>query len=406
MDDNDDDKERGSGGSFQLTTVTHSNSASTADKSTLLFADKYRPQSLAELDFGHTVNHQLEKLAKTDTIPHLILEGNRGVGKKTRALLFLKEKFGEGVMSIKNCVVQCKVSSSKTIDLQILISQYHYQFNPSIHGVYDRVILQQFVEKVIKFGSVATKLPYRIVIIEDADKLTQEAQQSLRRTLEARIQSCRFIFLVNREDYLIDPLYSRCVKLRMAAPENVEIRTMIDKILTAENVSIADQVIEQLISNSSRNMNIILNYLQKVVTKYSNITVFDVNLVDEIQRSIVQIVDLMVGGGELTVINDIRVILYDLLVHCVSPTEILRCIFKELVVNRRIELETVFNIIRISAEFDTSLRLGSKAMYHLEAFCLQLFREIKLLMLHKQQKQENPSLKTREIQITKKGGGT
>ena len=359
-----------------------------------LFIDKYKPQNLDDLDFAFPLTKALKNLSKSDNIPHLIFQGIKGVGKKTRALLFLKEKLGPGVLNIKNQIIELKYPN-KTIELQLMYSNYHYQLNPSIHGVYDRLIIQDFIKDMIQYKSVG-KTPYRIIIIEDADCLTYEAQQSLRRTLEKYIYICRFIFLIREDGNLIEALQSRCIRLRVPAPSAEEISDILNYIAEQEEIDLRPKALNSLIIYSEQNLSRAINSLQVLGTKSPEVLIQDkgVNLsqFSEIEVYITKIIRLLFLGGDLESILQFREYIYDLLVHCVEPIEILKEIFKHLlkaVPDKYFSFK--YDIIKATDYYENTLRLGGKPIYHLEGYVIRLFHIVKGLqkILNKEKKSKN-----------------
>ena len=351
---------------------------------TEMYIDKYRPNSLDELSFNKDINKKLKRLATSNSISHIVIEGIRGSGKRTRALLYLKEKYGMGVMKIKNFELEAQLpTNKKVVSLKSLNSSYHFQLNPSLHGVYDRILLQSFINNIVKY-KIISNLPYRNVIIEDADKLTDAAQQSLRRTLETRIGSCRFIFLTNNEGHLIDPILSRCVRIKVSAPSEVEISSILKNIVKTEKLNTSDKMISDIVTASERNLNHALHYLQR--SSIMNMEIFEINDLNIKTKISDQIITALIKAKEINVVIDVQAMLYTLMVDCVSPSEILLEIFKA--IHRKIPIikktpEINHKICKIAADCDNTIRLGGKMIYHLEGFCLKLLKEIKKLMIEK-----------------------
>ena len=348
------------------------------DNHSELLIDKYRPKSLDELDFGKNINNKLKALSKNLNIPHMILEGKKGSGKKLRSLLFLKEKYGDSVFKMTNR----SVTYSNEV-LNIFISMYHFQFDPSIHGVYDKNLLASFIEDNVKYKPIKL-IPYKIIIIENADNLSVEAQQYLRRTLETYVSNCRFIFLVNKINKLIDPLYSRCVKIICPSPTNLEIKTILKKMIQRMNINIIDSFLDDLIKSSERNLNLALHYLDRSIVLGLVTKKFNVYQIDDVEKTVKNIVKLLLNGKDMQIFFNensasetitIRKLLYDLQVFGISPTEILNKIFKQILLNiSRSEYLIIYKIAELTSNHDNSIRLGSKSMYHLESYVLNVFK--------------------------------
>lgn len=355
-----------------------------------LFIDKYRPRNLDDLDYNFELNKTLKNLSKSEDIPHLIFQGTKGCGKKTRCLLFLKEKLGSLVTSMRDQTVELKYQN-KTIELQLLYSNYHYQINPSLHGVYDRLIIQDFIKDMVQYKSVGN-IPYRIIVIEDADKLTYEAQQSLRRTLEKYIYVCRFIFLVSQEGNLIEALQSRCIRIRVPAPKDEEIFSILSYISDQENIEITKLALDSIVEYSQRDLSKAINALHSLSVRSSDILQLNKDIAlsqfSEIEVYIANIIKLLFEGGDLETILTFRGYIYDLLVHCVEPLDVLKQVFHHLlkaIPDKYFKFK--YEVIKATEYYENTLKIGSKPIYHLEGYIINLFRIVK--NLQKQMNRDN-----------------
>jgi replication factor C subunit 3/5 len=107
-----------------------------------ILIDKYKPQDFKDIKYSCATNEQLQSLITKNNMPHIILKGFRGCGKKTRSLLFLKEKYNHTVFNLNTLNMEFKLINKKNpIVLTVLYSPFHYQINLSQYGVYDRIIL-------------------------------------------------------------------------------------------------------------------------------------------------------------------------------------------------------------------------------------------------------------------------
>lgn len=334
------------------------------DENNLMFIDKYRPTSFSELNYSIYTNKQLKSLSKIDNFPHIILKGFRGSGKKTRALLFLKEKYNMDVFKLDTFNMECKVlNKTEPIILSILYSPYHYQINLSSYGVYDRILLEYFFKEIINYKSI--NLQYRIIIIEDTDNLSMEAQQSLRRTLETKINNSRFIFIVNNEGYLIDPLYSRCITIPVLSPDNKEIFNIIHNISLKEHIKFTNAEYNEIINHSYRNIHTAINIVNNY--KITNKIIKDT----DINEDICIICNIILKCPKIDYINLIREKLNYLLINNLSKTQIFKSIYKNILLKNK-NKDKIYKIVKISSHYDMSLKKSGKNIYHLEGYCLAL----------------------------------
>lgn len=342
-----------------------------------LFIDKYCPSSFNDVKFNIDIANKLKKFSQIKDIPHMIFIGPKSCGKKTFANLFIKEKFGKEKLTIKQQQFNIKYTN-KTINLQLLYSNYHYQLNPSMYNVYDRLIIQGFIKDTLQSKPIS-ETSYHNIIIENAEKLTLEAQQSLRRTLEKHIDNCRFIFLVNQESKLIDPLMSRCIQFRLSSPTNNEIQSILESICENEGIMYEKSQLCQITKYSKRNLSTAINMLQYLSVCESN----QINNTHEIQFDEICEIDsylnkiclILKASKNIKDILSIRNILYDLLIHCVEPIEILKGLYHQICQTFKPQCDEKYKhqLVKILITYENTLKQGSKPIYHLEGFVVSVY---------------------------------
>lgn len=349
-----------------------------------LLSDKYRPNSLEELSFNQDANQFLASVAQHTDMPHFIIEGPRGAGKKLRVQLYLREKYG--MFTTRSRILNLEVpGKSETKPVHTLYSKYHHQLNPSIHNIYDRSLMQCFISEIIH-TRLLVDIPHRIIVVEDADMLSTEAQESLRRTLETCIGSCRFIFLVNNEGKMIAPIYSRCMTVKIAAPTVDEIADILNDLALKEEADLDRKILLDIAKGSGRN----LQRAQHTLTKFlvQEATQYKREDYDNVYRYCVSIIDHIIRGSTIvTTMDKVRSLLYELVNYCVDCKALLPILLN-------IALEKLpasahnekFELCKIASARDESIRNSSKDIYHVESFCLYIFEVVKKLMITKQRK--------------------
>lgn len=167
----------------------------------------------------------------------MVLYGPEGAGKKTRAYAFLSRLFGDHVFKLKEEERILKPEgTSTTIEFSLFSSNYHIEMTPSDNDHQDRHIVQHVVKEIAGNTNVETKgRPFKVLIINEADKLTREAQGALRRTMEKYMNNCRMILLATHVHRLIHPIRSRCLNLRIPAPSSSVINGILGDIAKAES---------------------------------------------------------------------------------------------------------------------------------------------------------------------------
>lgn len=342
-----------------------------------LFIDKYRPHSFADIKFNFQAAEKFKACSKKVDFPHIIINGPKGSGKNTFANLYIKAKYNKEKILIKQQKFEIK-HASKTIELQLLYSNYHYQIDPSVHGVYDRLIIQGFIKDILQAKPISV-IPYQIIIIENADRLTMEAQQSLRRTLEKHIDNCRFIFIINQESTLIEPLMSRCIQFRLSAPKLDEIECILQSICQMEKIQYNQTQLKQISFYCKRNLNNSINLLQYLSVccpeQLHVDQIIEFKQIIEVDMYLYEIADLILTKKNLKTVLLVRPKIYDLLVHCVEPIDILKNLFY-IILNyfesQAIDEKSKHQLVQILVKYENTLKQGSKPIYHIEGFIVSV----------------------------------
>lgn len=366
-----------------------------------LLSDSAVPTSLLNLDHNIEVNKYLYCLAHSKCMPHLIIQGMSGSGKKLRIALFLKEKYGNFNTSTTTMWFKLPGKSEEK-SMTLLASRYHYQFNPNIHNMYDRVLMQAFINEIIHYKLI-TGIPYRIIVIEDADLLTVEAQEALRKTLETHIETCRFIFLCNNEGRIIDPIYSRCNRITVVSPNRSEITSILSSIAKRDNIDVPSQVYTSIIDSSHNDLRKALNLFEKYLLTLDDDKgddhIFNAKDHDSVYKHCNNIIDIIAKGSDLAATMDkVRLTLYELVNYCADHRYLI-LVLLEISVQRipKSAHNERYMLCTKASEIDESIRQSSKAIYHVEGFCVFILAVIKTIM-----EQRKPKKKTQGEQVTKK----
>jgi replication factor C subunit 3/5 len=198
----------------------------------MLWVDKHRPKRLADLSYNDAVSDRLEALAEnSDSMPHLFLYGPSGAGKKTRVSALLYALYGPGAEKLKLDKRVFKTPTDKTVEINMVTSNFHVELSPGDCGLNDRFVVQDVIKEMAankNIASVATgssNAPvFKTVVLLEVERLSRQAQAALRRTMEKYASSCRLILCSNSQSKVIEPLRSRCLGIRVAAPSVNEVR--------------------------------------------------------------------------------------------------------------------------------------------------------------------------------------
>ncbi|CAB4253092.1 similar to Saccharomyces cerevisiae YBR087W RFC5 Subunit of heteropentameric Replication factor C (RF-C) [Maudiozyma barnettii] len=343
-----------------------------------LWVDKYRPKTLKSLNHSDDLTHFLLSLSQQSRdLPHLLLYGPNGSGKKTRCMSLLAALFGQGVYRLKIDVRQFVTPSNRKLELNVVSSPYHLEITPSDMGNNDRIVIQELLKEVAQMeqvdfqdskGGLAHR--YKCVVINEADSLTRDAQAALRRTMEKYSKNIRLIMVCDSMSSIIAPIKSRCLLVRCPAPTNSDIIKILSEVATEEKVELESGAILNIIAKEcDGNLRVALLMLESMALNNemhlkNNTTLIKpdwkvviIKTANKIQR------ERSVGS-----LVECRTILYDLLSHCIPAKVILQELMSSLLASASLDDSVKINIVEASSIFDERLSLGNKAIYHLEGF--------------------------------------
>ena len=164
-----------------------------------LWTDKHKPTNFEELSFHPELNTQLKNLSEKGSIPHMILYGPDGSGKRTRINCILTKLYGRGVLKTQKDTWRVKKeNSSKQIEINVRYSNHHCELSPSDVNHQDRIIIVKLIKESATNSTLFTnnkKNDFIVYVLYDVEKLTLEAQASLRRTLEKYSKKIRVIMV-------------------------------------------------------------------------------------------------------------------------------------------------------------------------------------------------------------------
>ncbi len=154
--------------------------------------------------------------------------------------------------------------TNRKLEFNIVSSAYHLEITPSDMGNNDRVVIQDLLKEVAQTESVdfATSGSHRfkVVIINEADQLSRDAQAALRRTMEKYSSNIRLILISNTTSNIIAPIKSRTLLIRIPAPEKKEIKDILIKLINSEQIPLnsesidGQELLDKIVGISGRNL--------------------------------------------------------------------------------------------------------------------------------------------------------
>ena len=303
-----------------------------------IWTEKYRPAKFEEVVGQHEILKRVKSLVQALNIPHLMFAGPAGTGKSTLALIIVKELF-------KN-----------------LWRENYLELNASDERGID--VVRQKVKDFARTKALEN-IPFKVIFLDEADALTREAQQALRRTMENYTSTCRFIMSCNYSSNIIDPIQSRCVVMRFKLLEKKDIVEIIKRISEKEKITVEDEAYQSLYESSEGDCRRAINLLQATASVATTITTELINMISSTAKpaGIKISLDYALAGDFL---NARDKLLDVMLKESVSGNDIIKLIQKE-IWNLQIEPEIKVRLTEKTGETEFRMIEGSDEFVQLQA---------------------------------------
>lgn len=204
-----------------------------------VWVEKYRPATLEDVVGQAAVVERLQAYVRAKSLPHLLFAGPAGTGKTTCALALARELFGDGW---RMNIHELNASDERGIEVV-------------------RVKIKEFA-RTAPLGQAS----FKIIFLDEADALTDDAQAALRRTMERYTQTCRFILSVNYSSKIIDPIQSRCAVFRFRPLSPEDIKKYLSRIAKGEGLRIEPNGFEAILHLAGGDLRRATNALQVAAT--------------------------------------------------------------------------------------------------------------------------------------------
>ncbi|XP_054167996.1 replication factor C subunit 5-like [Oppia nitens] len=223
-----------------------------SDNSNIYWVEKYRPKQLDQLISHQNIINTLSKFIAENRLPHLLLYGPPGTGKTSTILACAQQLYSPQQMA--SMVLELNASDERGIDV--------------VRG------------PILNFASTKAvfKSGFKLIILDECDAMTNDAQNALRRIMEKFSVNVRFCLICNYLSKIIPALQSRCTRFRFAPLSTSQIIPRVKYIVNEEQIKATDDGIKALIDLSDGDMRKVLNILQSTSAAFDEINEHNVYL--------------------------------------------------------------------------------------------------------------------------------
>lgn len=340
------------------------------------WVEKYRPKNLDDVASQDHAVKILKKTLESANLPHMLFYGPPGTGKTSTILALAKQLYGPSLY--KSRVLELNASDERGISI----------VRQKIKNFARLTISNPSKEDLENYPCP----PYKIIILDEADSMTNDAQSALRRTMENYSGVTRFCLICNYITRIIDPLASRCSKFRFRLLNNNNALNRLKYIVDQEDIALDNEdVLEEVLNISNGDLRKAITYLQSAarlhasfnnrIDENGDVEMVDADTTSKITKNSIQEIAGVLPEASLDQIMssieslDTRAILQkveEVVLQGWSAQQVVDQLHDKFILNDSMESSTKNKIAKILFETDRKLNNGTDEHIQLLNLCLQI----------------------------------
>jgi replication factor C subunit 2/4 len=299
------------------------------------WVDKYRPRRIDSIIHQDEVKKVLKDTIQSGELPNLLFYGPPGSGKTSAILALGYELFGPNLMNER--ILELNASDERGIDT-----------------VREKII--SFAKESIGNGDPNfPSPPYKIIILDEADSITLDAQSALRKVIETSSYITRFCFTCNYIEKIIDPIISRCVKFRFKPIDKESMVYRLKQIANKEKLKLSDECFDKIFQISEGDARRSIMLLQNVKYLYKFKKIITIKDLDElVGSSSIEDLEVIWEKTRNSQISDLIELSKYIKSQSINISELLHFI-KEKIMSLKIKDEVKSKLITIIANTESKL---------------------------------------------------
>ncbi|KAJ1998474.1 Subunit of heteropentameric Replication factor C (RF-C), partial [Coemansia thaxteri] len=236
--------------------------AAKTDDRLVPWVEKYRPKNIDDVAAQEEVVQVLRKSLETKNLPHLLFYGPPGTGKTSTILALTRDMYGPEAAKMR--VLELNASDERGISVV-------------------REKVKTFARSVVSQADPRyPSPPYKIVILDEADSMTPDAQAALRRIIEKYSRITRFCLVCNYVSRIIEPLASRCTKFRFKSLPRDQAVARVGEVARLESVNCSEGAVEALVDCAEGDLRRAIMSLQSAARMVHGAGALDPGMVAEL----------------------------------------------------------------------------------------------------------------------------